>query len=87
MRHVMLAMTVAPTVMMGQSLPATRKTPPADVGPGRIAWFDLTTTSLPRSREFYGKLFDWQFRAIALRKAGTVRRSFRTSQRGSVPPV
>jgi len=32
---------------------------PADVGPGRIAWFDLTTTDLARSKEFYGQLFGW----------------------------
>ena len=40
------------------------KTPPADVGDGRIAWFDITTTNLPQSREFYGKLFAWQFTPV-----------------------
>ncbi len=39
-------------------------TPPADVGPGRVAWFDLSTTNLPRLKEFYGKLFDWQFSPV-----------------------
>ncbi len=34
---------------------------PADVGPGRVAWFDITTTDLSKSKEFYGKLFDWTF--------------------------
>jgi predicted enzyme related to lactoylglutathione lyase len=34
---------------------------PADVGVGRVAWFDLTTTNLVKSRDFYGKLFDWKF--------------------------
>jgi len=34
---------------------------PADVGPGRVAWFDITTTDLSKSKEFYGKLFDWKF--------------------------
>ena len=43
----------------------SHKTPPADVGAGRIAWFDITTTDLARSKEFYGKLFDWQFAPIA----------------------
>ena len=47
--------------MTGQLRAATNKTPPADVGPGRIAWFDITTTNLPQSKEFYGKLFEWQF--------------------------
>jgi len=43
---------------------ATAKTPPADVGPGRIAWFDIATTDLAKAKEFYGKLFDWQFAAV-----------------------
>jgi predicted enzyme related to lactoylglutathione lyase len=43
---------------------ATHKMPPADVGAGRIAWFDITTTDLQRSEEFYGKLFDWQFAPV-----------------------
>jgi len=43
-------------------LPAVAATnPPADVGAGRAAWFDLTTTDLQRSREFYGALFGWTF--------------------------
>jgi len=41
----------------GQSLPA-------DVGSGRVAWFDLTTTNLPRSKGFYGQLFDWTFTPV-----------------------
>ena len=35
------------------------------MGPGRIAWFDITTNNLPQSKEFYGKLFGWQFTALA----------------------
>src|SRR5262245_2671006 len=35
------------------------------VGPGRVAWFDITTTNLARSREFYAKLFDWSFEPVA----------------------
>jgi predicted enzyme related to lactoylglutathione lyase len=34
---------------------------PADVGPGRVAWFDLTTSDLAQSKNFYGKLFAWTF--------------------------
>jgi predicted enzyme related to lactoylglutathione lyase len=37
---------------------------PADVGPGKVAWFDVTTTDLSRSKEFYGRLFDWKFNAV-----------------------
>jgi uncharacterized protein len=61
MRSAILAMMLASTLATGELLAAPPKAPPADVGPGRIAWFDITTTSLPRSRDFYGKLFDWQF--------------------------
>jgi hypothetical protein len=64
MRNAILAMTMALTLVTGQLRAATHKTPPADVGPGRIAWFDITTTNLPRSKEFYGKLFDWQFTSV-----------------------
>jgi predicted enzyme related to lactoylglutathione lyase len=64
MRNAILAMTMALTLVTGQLRAATHKTPPADVGPGRIAWFDITTTNLPQSKEFYGKLFDWQFTPV-----------------------
>jgi predicted enzyme related to lactoylglutathione lyase len=42
---------------------AARK-PHPDVGAGRVAWFDITTTSMAKSKEFYGKLFDWQFTGL-----------------------
>ena len=35
-----------------------------DVGPGRVAWFDITTSNLPQSKAFYGKLFGWEFRPV-----------------------
>lgn len=37
---------------------------PANVGPGRVAWFDLTTSNLAQSKNFYGKLFGWTFEAV-----------------------
>jgi predicted enzyme related to lactoylglutathione lyase len=40
------------------------KTLPADVGPGRVAWFDLTTSNLAQSKNFYGKLFGWTFESV-----------------------
>jgi predicted enzyme related to lactoylglutathione lyase len=40
------------------------KSEPADVGPGRVAWFDITTSALPQSKAFYGKLFGWDFRPV-----------------------
>lgn len=66
MRNATLAMTLILT-LVGIPNPlhsATRKAPPADVGAGRVAWFDLTTTDLARSRDFYGKLFGWRFTPV-----------------------
>jgi predicted enzyme related to lactoylglutathione lyase len=66
MRNAILAMILASALVPGELRAQTSKapTPLADVGPGRIAWFDITTTSLPQSKEFYGKLFGWQFNQV-----------------------
>jgi len=64
MRNAIVAMILASALVAGELHAETPKAPPADVGAGRIAWFDITTTSLARSKEFYGKLFDWQFTPI-----------------------
>ncbi|HVM80374.1 MAG TPA: VOC family protein [Stellaceae bacterium] len=32
--------------------------------PGKFVWFDLATEDLAGSREFYGAVFDWQFRPV-----------------------
>ena len=61
MRNAMLAMTLVFTFLTGQHQERPPKSPPADVGAGRIAWFDITTSNLSQSKEFYGKLFDWKF--------------------------
>jgi predicted enzyme related to lactoylglutathione lyase len=64
MRNTILAITFALTLLTGSIDAAKKKPRPADVGPGRIAWFDITTTNLAQSKEFYGKLFDWTFTAL-----------------------
>jgi len=64
MRNAILAMMMTLTIVIGQLHAETHKTPPPDVGPGRVAWFDITTTDLPRAKEFYGKLFDWTFAPV-----------------------
>lgn len=64
MRDATLAMTVALGLVSGQVQAAPPKSPPADVGSGRIAWFDITTSNLPQSKEFYGRLFDWSFAPV-----------------------
>ena len=53
-------------VLLAAGLPcmASAKTLPADVGPGRVAWFDITSPDLAKSKEFYGKLFGWTFNPI-----------------------
>lgn len=66
MRRVMLWLTVTAPVLIGVGLLAQVKpVMPPDVGPGRVAWFDITTTDLARARQFYGKLFDWTFTPLA----------------------
>ena len=54
-----LAMSLALVIPHLQATPP--RPAPADVGLGRVAWFDITTSNLPASKGFYGKLFDWQF--------------------------
>ena len=63
MRTALLAMTLPLAFLLVAQVKPDAKKP--DVGPGRVAWFDITTTDLQKSREFYGKLFDWRFTALA----------------------
>ncbi|MBP1597827.1 MAG: glyoxalase [Acidobacteria bacterium] len=63
MQNSILAATILLALLTGQkAIPP--KPLPADVGPGRIAWFDITTSNMPQSKEFYGKLFDWTFAPV-----------------------
>jgi uncharacterized protein len=64
MRNAIVVMAVILSFMAGQTQSDPTKSPKPDVGSGRIAWFDITTSNLPQSREFYGKLFDWKFIAV-----------------------
>jgi uncharacterized protein len=64
MRQAILAMTVALALVSGELPADPPKSPPAEVGPGRVAWFDITTSNLPQSKEFYGGLFDWSFTPV-----------------------
>jgi uncharacterized protein len=61
MRNTIRALFIAVIFVAGPLDAATPKTAPADVGSGHMAWFDISTTNLPRSKQFYGGLFDWQF--------------------------
>ena len=64
MRIATLVITLGVSIGLGALYAAPKKNLPPDVGAGRVAWFDITTTSLPTSKEFYGKLFDWQYTPV-----------------------
>ncbi|HEY0781290.1 MAG TPA: VOC family protein [Thermoanaerobaculia bacterium] len=66
MRQALTATLVALTVAAAPLLAADPPRPPKpDVGANHLVWFDLTTTDMAKSKEFYGKLFDWKFTPIA----------------------
>ena len=58
--------TIAVLMMLitGMTESAIGQALPADVGAGRVAWFDLTTTNLAKSKGFYSQLFDWKFTPV-----------------------
>lgn len=62
--HPFTAALVSIVLLAATSSGVSAKSPPADVGPGRVAWFDLTTTNLTQSKNFYGKLFGWTFEPV-----------------------
>lgn len=64
MRDAILAMAVALALGAGQLQAAPPKPLPADVGPGRVAWFDITTSNLAQAKEFYGQLFGWELKPV-----------------------
>jgi hypothetical protein len=64
MRKPMVAMALTLMLTAGHLQARPPRSAPADVGAGRIAWFDITTSNLPRSKEFYGKLFAWEFSPV-----------------------
>lgn len=66
MRSVLVVLSVSLACLLGQAQPGSDKKggPKPDVGAGRVAWFDLTTTDMAKSKEFYGKLLDWKFIAL-----------------------
>ena len=61
MRARLIATGIALVLMTCRPAAAQYKGPKPDVGDGRVAWFDITTTSIAQSRAFYEKLFGWQF--------------------------
>jgi predicted enzyme related to lactoylglutathione lyase len=63
-RYAILMMTVGLAFGGGRLQAGPPQQPPPDVGAGRVGWFDIATTDLAKSREFYGELFDWTFTAV-----------------------
>ena len=63
MRATLLATILASAAFAHAQSPPP-KSMPADVGPGKVAWFDITTTDLAKSKTFYGGLFGWTFDAV-----------------------
>jgi predicted enzyme related to lactoylglutathione lyase len=73
--NAILSITAVLAIMIS---PSQSDRPKPDVGNGRVAWFDITTTDLAKSKEFYSKLFDWTFtpvqgtdRAVEIVSGGT----------------
>jgi predicted enzyme related to lactoylglutathione lyase len=48
----------------GLSAAPEQKGPKPDVGDGRVAWFDITSTNLTQSKAFYAGLFGWEFTSV-----------------------
>ncbi len=64
MRARLIAAGIALVLTASLSAAADNKGPKPDVGDGRVAWFDITTTDLAQSRAFYEQLFGWQFTSL-----------------------
>jgi hypothetical protein len=61
MTNAVFAMAMSVALLTPQSQATPPKAAPADVGQGRVSWFDITTPDLPAAKAFYGKLLDWTF--------------------------
>jgi predicted enzyme related to lactoylglutathione lyase len=64
MRTRLLAAGIALVLTASLSAAADNKGPKPDVGDGRVAWFDITTSNIAQSKAFYEGLFGWQFTSL-----------------------
>ena len=62
MRHLVALLTL--WFLCGAAPAASAKPPKPDVGAGHVTWFDLVTTDVSKSKNFYGKLFGWTFTSL-----------------------
>lgn len=65
MRSLVLLVAVGLALVSARVQSGSSASIPPDVGAGRIAWFDITTSDLTRSKQFYASLFDWRFTPLA----------------------
>ena len=64
MRSRFIAASIAFVLTASLSAAAEQKGPKPDVGDGHVAWFDITTTDLAKSKPFYTGLFGWEFTSV-----------------------
>ena len=64
MRSKVIAASIAFVLTAGLCAALNQKGPKPDVGDGRVAWFDITTTNLGQSKAFYAGLFGWEFTSM-----------------------
>ena len=60
----MILVTMAVVALTVGGVQAAKRSPKPDVGPGRIAWFDISTTKMTEAKDFYSKLFGWTFNGV-----------------------
>ena len=65
-RSFLIPLLLSMLLVAGTFSAVSGRTPPADVGAGRVAWFDITTTNLDEAKNFYGKLFGWTFEELKM---------------------
>jgi uncharacterized protein len=64
MRSRLAAATIALALSASLSAAPENKGAKPDVGDGRVAWFDITTTDLAQAKAFYTGLFGWEFTSL-----------------------
>ena len=64
MRSKLIVTAIALVMTTRFSAAQENKGPKPDVGDGHVAWFDITSTDLNKSRAFYTGLFGWEFTSV-----------------------
>ena len=64
MRSRLIAAAIVLATTASLSAAPENRGPKPDVGDGRAAWFDITTTDLAQAKAFYAGLFGWEFTSV-----------------------